>query len=158
RVALARASATAGSGRTAPVAHRLTTANTPEPRHATMPFAVHTHQVEALAPGADTAEAVISVATRASRGSSDFPAAAGVEAAEVIVVDCSGSMAYPFAKMKEARRATAAAIQSLREGTWFAVVRANESAECVYPTGGGLVQATAQTTRDARKTLRRLWP
>ena len=42
--------------------------------------------------------------------------------AEIIIVDCSGSMDHPKSKIIEARAATAAAVDVLTDGTWFAVV------------------------------------
>ncbi len=80
------------------------------------------------------------------------------EAAEVILLDCSGSMAYPLAKLRKAQRATAAAIDSLRDGTWFAVVRATERAELAYPTAGRLAQASPETRRQAKRAVQSLWP
>ena len=80
------------------------------------------------------------------------------EAAEVILVDCSGSMGHPWQKLRAARRATAAAIETLRDGTWFAIVRGSHAAEPVYPLGGGLVRATAETRVEALSALGLLWP
>ena len=42
------------------------------------------------------------------------------ERAEVILVDCSGSMGKPWRKIRNVRVATAAAVQALPDGTWFA--------------------------------------
>jgi hypothetical protein len=46
-----------------------------------------------------------------------------------MLLDCSGSMAYPMAKLRAAKAATAAAIDTLRDGTWFAIVRSTQVAE-----------------------------
>jgi len=43
-------------------------------------------------------------------------------AAEVIIVDCSGSMDWPSTKLTAAKQATAAAIDALRDGVLFAVI------------------------------------
>jgi hypothetical protein len=93
-----------------------------------------------------------------AQGPVDRPGPGAPEAAEVILLDCSGSMAYPLAKLKEAQRATAAAIDSLRDGTWFALVRATERAECAYPSSGGLAQASPATRRAAKRALWLMWP
>ena len=91
-------------------------------------------------------------------GSVDGARPGAAEAAEVILLDCSGSMAYPLAKLREAQRATAAAIDSLRDGTWFALVRATERAELAYPPAGGLAQASPETRSEAKRTLQLMWP
>ncbi|MGW0695450.1 MULTISPECIES: VWA domain-containing protein [unclassified Streptomyces] len=80
----------------------------------------------------------------------------GPSAAVVIMVDCSGSMDYPPTKMRNARDATAAAIDTLRDGTSFAVVGGTHVAKEVYPGNGRLATADAQTRAQAKEALRRL--
>ena len=80
------------------------------------------------------------------------------ERAEVILVDCSGSMGKPWRKIRSVRMATAAAIDALPDGTWFAIVRANHDAEVVYPLHGGLVRKTPETMTAVHRALRLLWP
>lgn len=63
------------------------------------------------------------------------------DAAVVLMVDCSGSMDYPPTKMRNARDATAAAIDTLRDGTRFAVVAGTHVAKDVYPGNGQLATA-----------------
>ncbi|MEU7283356.1 VWA domain-containing protein [Streptomyces sp. NPDC045431] len=77
-------------------------------------------------------------------------------AAVVVMVDCSGSMDYPPTKMRNARDATAAAIDTLRDGVAFAVVAGTHAAEEVYPGGGRLAVADARTRTEAKQALRRL--
>jgi hypothetical protein len=79
------------------------------------------------------------------------------ELAEVFLIDCSGSMAYPMTKLRAARRAVAAGIDALPDGAWFGIVRGTEVAEQIFPPGGGLAQASAETRDAAKKSLRRLW-
>ena len=55
-------------------------------------------------------------------------------AAEVIIVDTSGSMSMPHDKIVSARQAAAAAIDEIVDGTWFAVIAGDNSAHLVYPT------------------------
>ena len=76
----------------------------------------------------------------------------------MILLDCSGSMGKPWGKLRAARRATAAALDALAEGTWFAVVKGSHRAEAVYPTGGGLARASVETRREAKLALRLVWP
>ncbi|MET8174561.1 vWA domain-containing protein [Streptomyces clavifer] len=84
------------------------------------------------------------------------PGRAGPSAAVVLMVDCSGSMDYPPTKMRNARDATAAAIDTLRDGTQFAVVAGTHVAEDVYPGDGRLATADASTKARAKEALRRL--
>ncbi|GGZ78397.1 VWA domain-containing protein [Streptomyces echinoruber] len=77
-------------------------------------------------------------------------------AAVVIMVDCSGSMDYPPAKMRHAREATAAAIDVLRDGVRFAVVAGTHQAQEVYPGNGRLAVAGPVTRDQAKQALRRL--
>lgn len=74
----------------------------------------------------------------------------------VIMVDCSGSMDYPPTKMRNARDATAAAIDTLRDGVTFAVVAGTHQAKEVYPGNGRLATADAQTRAQAKEALRKL--
>jgi hypothetical protein len=74
----------------------------------------------------------------------------------VIMVDCSGSMDYPPTKMRNARDATAAAIDTLRDGVAFAVVAGTHVANEVYPGDGRLAVADPETRGQAKEALRRL--
>ncbi|MFD7770123.1 VWA domain-containing protein [Streptomyces sp. NPDC059787] len=80
----------------------------------------------------------------------------GPSAAVVLMVDCSGSMDYPPTKMRNARDATAAAIDALRDGVHFAVVGGTHVAKEVYPGGGGLAVTDASTREQAKQALRKL--
>ncbi|MGY0061743.1 VWA domain-containing protein [Streptomyces sp. LZ34] len=80
----------------------------------------------------------------------------GPRAAVVIMVDCSGSMDYPPAKMRNARDATAAAIDAIRDGVAFAVVAGTHKAEEIFPGGGRLATADPASRVRAKDALRRL--
>lgn len=81
----------------------------------------------------------------------DVPA----EAAEVIIIDTSGSMSG--SKIREARQAAATAVRTLRDGVHFAVVAGTESAHLVYPGhGAGLVEANRATRAEAERAIGRL--
>jgi hypothetical protein len=87
----------------------------------------------------------------------DPRANAGVpSAAQVIMVDCSGSMAYPATRMIEAKRATAAAIDALRDGVAFAVIAGRADATMVFPRVPQLVTASPETRADAKKFVSKL--
>jgi Ca-activated chloride channel family protein len=80
------------------------------------------------------------------------------ETAEVLLIDCSSSMDWPPDKITAARRATAAAIDTLRDGTLFAVVEGTEVATMAYPTHPKLVRVNAETRAEAKKVAARLLP
>jgi len=74
----------------------------------------------------------------------------------VIIVDCSGSMNYPREKMRAAKQATAVAIDTLREGTAFAVIAGNHQAAFVYPNNGALAIADPTSRAAAKQAVRDL--
>ncbi|MBT2382145.1 vWA domain-containing protein [Streptomyces sp. ISL-11] len=71
------------------------------------------------------------------------------DCAEVIVIDCSGSMNWPSTKMAAARRAAAAAVEVLRDGTRFALVEGTDRARVVYPPDGRMAVAGPDSRGDA---------
>jgi Ca-activated chloride channel family protein len=83
-------------------------------------------------------------------------AGAAPEVAEVIAIDCSGSMAYPPTTLAAAQRATRAAIDTLRDGALFAVIEGTDVARMVYPTAPGLIAATPDTRRAAKDAVVKL--
>jgi hypothetical protein len=105
----------------------------------------------------DRAREVNAIVTVTSAGSADGPASQA-SAAEIIIVDCSWSMGQPMAKMDQAREATAAAIDVIRDGVAFAVVAGADRAWRVYPEDGTLAIADAHTRRAAKDSLAGLDP
>ncbi|HTI21742.1 MAG TPA: VWA domain-containing protein [Kutzneria sp.] len=77
-------------------------------------------------------------------------------AAEVLVVDCSSSMDWPPTKIANARRAAAAAVDALPDGTWFALVEGTGRATMRFPDTPRLVQADEHTRRHAQAAARHL--
>ncbi|WP_392670552.1 VWA domain-containing protein [Streptomyces sp. LN785] len=130
-------------------------------------FSVEVYQNAYLPEGGREVNAIVTVTstgggttggvplTGAARPSTPTPGR-GPAAAVVIMVDCSGSMDYPPTKMRNARDATAAAIDTLRDGTSFAVVGGTHIAKEVYPGNGRLAVADPQTRAQAKEALRRL--
>ncbi|MGV9251244.1 vWA domain-containing protein [Streptomyces sp. NPDC003697] len=126
-------------------------------------FSVDVYQNEYLPEGGREVNAVITV-TATGGGALGGAAAAphayapgrGPSAAVALMVDCSGSMDYPPAKMRNARDATAAAIDTLRDGVHFAVIGGTHVATEVYPGGGRLAVAGTTTRAQAKQALRRL--
>jgi VWA domain-containing protein len=122
-------------------------------------FSVDVYQNEYLPEGGQRVDAIITVTSGAGAraGTGAVPVGcARTDAAVVIMVDCSGSMDHPASKMRYAREATAAAIETLHDGVSFAVVAGRHHAEEVYPGGGRLAVAGPETRTDARNALRRL--
>ena len=78
------------------------------------------------------------------------------EAAEVIILDCSGSMGSPPEKIVKAKQAAGVAIDGLRDGVLFALVAGSFGARMLWPAQPTLVPANAQTRGEAKEALRRL--
>ncbi|MEU7526975.1 VWA domain-containing protein [Saccharothrix sp. NPDC042600] len=114
-------------------------------------FAVEVFQNEYLPEGAAEVNAILTVSATGTAA----PAAVG-DAAEVLIVDTSGSMRYPPTKLAAAKQATEVAIDTLRDGVLFAVLRGTDEAEVVYPPGAGLVAASPRTRTAAKQAVARL--
>lgn len=130
-------------------------------------FSVEVYQNEYLPEGGRDVNAIVTVTSTGGGTTGGVPLADGAgpsarvpgqapAAAVVLMVDCSGSMDYPPTKMRHARDATAAAIDTLRDGTRFAVVAGTHVAKDVYPGNGRLATAGPQTKAQAKEALRRL--
>ncbi len=83
---------------------------------------------EYLAADASDVHAIVSI-TCSGAGTAGQSGAA----AEVIIVDTSGSMSSPRTKIKSAREAAAAAIDEIVDGTWFAVISGDAGATLAFP-------------------------
>lgn len=116
-------------------------------------FTVDVFQNEYLPDGAREVNAIVTVT---SAGSAADGMTGPASAAEIIIVDCSPSMEVPGKKLIQARRATAAAIDVIRDGTAFAVVAGAGRAWPLYPKRGGLAIADAHTREAAKRSVRRL--
>ncbi|RBM18062.1 VWA domain-containing protein [Streptomyces sp. PT12] len=121
-------------------------------------FSIEVYQNEYLPQDAREVNAIVTVTATGSGGLALGPAepADGPRAAVVIMVDCSGSMDYPPAKMRGAKAATEAAVDTLRDGVAFAVVAGTHKAVEVYPGDGRLAIADAATRAAAKEALRGL--
>ncbi|MEU6395042.1 VWA domain-containing protein [Streptomyces sp. NPDC046939] len=126
-------------------------------------FSVEVYQNEYLPEGGREVNAIVTV-TSTGGGTIGtavgaphlYGAGGGPEAAVALMVDCSGSMDYPPTKMRGARDASAAAIDTLRDGVRFAVIAGTHVAKEVYPGAGRLAVADPTTRDQAKQALRKL--
>jgi hypothetical protein len=112
-------------------------------------FTAMVHQNRYLPTGGTTVDLVVEIAASAGARLGD---SAPPSAAQIVVIDCSGSMADPPGKLDEAKRATIAAIDALRDGVTFAVITGRDDAQLAYP----LVLASPRTRAEARQAVSRL--
>ena len=118
-------------------------------------FTVDIYQNEYLPEGARDVNAVVTVTTS---GDATVGPAADSGSAEIVIIDCSGSMGAPRTKIVEARAATAAAVDVIRDGVAFAVIAGTERAVPVFPSDGTLAVASPQTKTRAKQVSSRLLP
>lgn len=118
-----------------------------------MEFGVSAHHNEYLPVGDATVDIILSV--RASPGGSPLPPS---RLAVVVLLDRSGSMGSPQAKMRAARQATIAAVDALPDGVAFAVIAGNQGAAPLYPSLPGLAASDETTRAEARAAIRRVEP
>lgn len=118
-------------------------------------FTVDIYQNEYLTEGGRDVNAVVTVTTA---GTVAAAPAAETNSAEIIIIDCSGSMGAPRTKIAEARAATAAAVDVIRDGVAFAVIAGTNRAVAIFPGGGGLAVAGQEARESAKKAVARLQP
>ncbi|MEU0557710.1 VWA domain-containing protein [Dactylosporangium sp. NPDC006015] len=106
-------------------------------------------QNEYLPVGATVADAVVTVTVGGGLG-----VASGAPAAEVIMIDCSGSMSGE--RLVQARKAAAVAVDTLRDGVAFAVVAGTDWAQMVYPDQQTLAVAGPATRAAAKGAIKHL--
>ena len=113
-------------------------------------FRVDIYQNEYLPADARQVNAILTVT---AEGTGAAQPASGEAAAVVIIVDCSTSMDYPKQKIRAAKQATAVAIDTLREGTAFAVIAGTDQARFAFPTDGSMAVANAATRAAAKQAV-----
>ena len=111
-------------------------------------FTMETYQNEYLAEGAAEVNGIVTVT--ASGGGA---AAVATDAAEIIIIDISGSMNYPPTKIRAAQQASCAAIDCIRDGVWFGLIAGTKLAHQVYPDQGTLVPASSETRNQAKQAV-----
>ncbi len=113
-------------------------------------FTAEVYQNEYLPAGAQVVDAVVTVT---ATGAVTVKKAT---AAQVIMIDCSGSMSTPPTKMAAAKMATTTAIDTLRDGVEFAVIAGRATALMAYPYGPELRVASPQTRAEAKQAVAHL--
>jgi hypothetical protein len=119
-------------------------------------FTVDAYQNEYLPLGGSEVNAIVTVTSdgaAADAGGSARGGAGQPAAAEIVIVDTSGSMGAPAHKIQAAREATRVAIDCIRDGVLFAVIAGTDTAAVVYPRGRELVAATAGTRDTAKRAV-----
>ena len=107
-----------------------------------------------LAEGTGTVDAIVSITVENELSATATP----TDRVEAIIIDCSTSMQSPFEKFEAAKRATAAAIDELVDGTYFAIVAGTEEAAHVYPEDEWSTRASAATRAAAKRAVDGLRP
>jgi hypothetical protein len=114
-------------------------------------FTTECYQNEYLPLGGSEVTAIVTVTSDGAPEVTSQP-----EAAEIVIVDTSGSMGAPRRKLEAAREATSVAIDCIRDGVAFGVIAGTDVARAVYPSDGTLVPASERTRTEAKAALRRL--
>jgi len=110
---------------------------------------------EYLAEGARDINAILTVTMV---GTAPESQAGETDTAEIIIIDCSGSMGSPGSKIAEARAACSAAVDVIRDGVAFALITGTHEAAAFFPEDGSLAVAGPQTRESAKKAVARLRP
>jgi von Willebrand factor type A C-terminal domain/von Willebrand factor type A domain len=117
-------------------------------------FTVQIDQNPYLPVGGRDVSAVVTVTADAEAAEgAPSPTVSADGSAEIIIVDCSGSMDFPPEKILAARAATSAAVDVIRDGARFAIVAGTNTAWPVYPTDGSMAVADARTRAEARRAV-----
>jgi hypothetical protein len=116
------------------------------------PISVYVDHNPYLAERAGTVDAIVTVAAGA------VVPEVTLTRVEAIIIDCSTSMLSPGGKFEAAKRATAAAIDELADGTYFAIIAGTGTATRVYPADGRSIEATASTKASAKHAVDGLLP
>jgi len=105
---------------------------------------------EYLADGATDVHAVVTIAC-----SDAGEAGSSGDAAEVLIIDTSGSMRDPRSKIASARTAAGVAIDAIADGAFFAVIAGASEADVVFPRVG-MERADAGTRTAAKHAVEHL--
>ena len=112
-------------------------------------FTTESYQNEYLQIGGTEVNAIVTVASDGAGDQTGQP-----EAAEIVIIDTSGSMGAPRRKLESAREATSVAIDCIRDGVAFGIIAGTDTANAVYPTDGTLAIASELARSEAKRALR----
>jgi von Willebrand factor type A C-terminal domain/von Willebrand factor type A domain len=115
-------------------------------------FAVDVDQNQYLPEGGRDVSAIVTV-TAAGDAAGPASGTAASAAAEIVIIDCSGSMEYPHTKIVAARAATAAAVDVIRDGVAFSVVAGTSTAWPVFPVDGTMAIASPASRAAAKQAV-----
>ncbi|QTE30837.1 vWA domain-containing protein [Pengzhenrongella sicca] len=113
-------------------------------------FAAQVFQNEFLADGGTDVHAIVTVTCT---GAGQAGQSGGGEAAEIVIVDTSGSMGLGI---RDAQIAAVAALDQVIDGTWFAVIAGNHLARLAYPTDSrelGMTRMDPAARAEARAAI-----
>ena len=116
-------------------------------------FSADVYQNEFLPDGGTDVHAIVTVACSGAGAAGQSEAG---DAAEIVIVDTSGSMKGD--NIDAAQRAAAAALDQMLDGVWFAVIAGNHQAQLAYPQDGraAMVRMDDRTRAQARAAVGRL--
>jgi len=118
-------------------------------------FTVDIDQNPFLPVGGRDVSAIVTVTAAATGDAPPPPGAGAGSSAEIVIIDCSGSMDSRD-KITQARAATAAAVDVIKDGALFAIVAGTSTAWPVYPADGSMAVADGRTREEAKSAVRRL--
>ena len=118
-------------------------------------FTIQVYQNEFLSDQATDVHAVASVVCSGAGAAGQTGAGS---AAEVIIIDTSGSMDLPPTKITAARRAAKVALEEIVDGTSFAVIAGFNNVEAIYPDGFRLATMDPSTRAAAQQAITRIRP
>ena len=115
-------------------------------------FSAEVFQNEFLPDGGSDVHAIVTV-TCAGAGSAGSSGSG--DAAEIVIVDTSGSMGAD--KIRAVQQAAGAALDQVHDGVWFAVIGGSHEAKLAFPPGGeiGMARMDASTRAAAKDAISR---
>ncbi len=116
-------------------------------------FTAQTFQNEYVADGSDEVHAIVTV-TSSGAGQ----AGTSGDAAEVLIIDSSGSMESPPTKIRAARQAGVAAIEAIPNGVFFGVIAGRTQPQMIYPFATQMVRMNDKERSNARDAIMNLRP
>ena len=117
-------------------------------------FSAEVYQNEFLPDGGSDVHAIV---TLTCAGAGEAGSSGSGDAAEVVIVDTSGSMGND--KILAVQQAAAAALDQVLDGVWFAVVAGSHEARLAYPdTGAAMVRMDARSRAAAKAAIGRFAP